>query len=121
MTSTSAAVLHLNGTAALIRITPDTETIAAVLGGWAYGFSPASAAVTFWGLMPQFIIAFAEPHGDGEPNALAGDVHRALVGGEHTFSGQILVVNDEGTAALDEAVYEFAEQITDLRDHVKVA
>lgn len=78
------------------------------------------AAATFWGLMPAFIVAFAEPHGDGQPNRLAGDVHRALVGSGHKFSGQILVVAEDPDV-LDAAVYEFAEKITDLRDRVKVA
>lgn len=117
LTPTDAVILRPDGSATLIRVVPDTETIAALVGQWAYGISPRGSNVMFWASMPRAVIFLddTEPMGAGERNRLAQKVYRSLTGKKQKFLGTVVVVSEGRGSGLGPAVSHHATEVTNLR------
>lgn len=115
---TDAVILKTDGTASLIRVVPDTETIAAIIGTWAYGISPRDSSVRFWSAMPSGLIILndTEPMGVGPRNRLAQKVYRALSGKRQVFLGTVVAVSEGRGSGLVAAVSARATTVTNLRN-----
>lgn len=91
---TEGVVLRPNGAVTLIRLIPNSETLAAVMGDWCYGSSLYGSPFTVWVPMGDGIDLSDTVMGKGKPNALAEKVFRRLTGTEQALRGAVLLVND---------------------------
>ncbi|MCB1257111.1 MAG: hypothetical protein KDB26_08410 [Microthrixaceae bacterium] len=119
VTERDAAVLRPDGTASLIRINPNQDTINAVLGAWAYGFIPNGSSVAFWATIDPtaaLLVAFDAPMGAGDPNPLAGLVCESITSIKQSFYGDVLMIDQSGDSDnMNGWVGLQADSVTDLR------
>lgn len=119
---TEAATLRPDGTVTLIRLTPDIESVAAVMGDWCMGHRQNGDPFIVWTLMPLGLITLDAPYGVGEPNPFAQRVFHRLTGHEVEMRGAVLLVNEDGdpadSARMDAVAIEYATDVRSLRNRI---
>lgn len=119
---TEAAILRPEGTVTLIRITPETESVAAVMGDWCMGHRFDGDPFIVWTLMPSGLITLDPPYGVGEPNPFVQKVFHRLTGHGVEMRGVVLLVNEGGdpadSARMDAVVIEHSTAVRSLRNRI---
>lgn len=121
-THTEGVIIRPDNTVTLIRLTPNMETVSAVMGDWCTGFSRHGSPYAAWAPIGDGVlfIASSDRLGHGEPNLLAQKVFHRLTGHEMDTRGVLLIANERAERAdsdrMDAAVIEGAVAVLNLRE-----
>lgn len=119
---TEGVIIRPDSTVTLIRLTPNMETVAAVMGDWCTGFSRHGSPYMAWAPMDSsaFFAVSSDKLGHGEPNLLAQKVFHRLTGHQLETRGVILIANERAERTdsdrMDAAVIEGAAAVLNLRE-----